>query len=749
RHVSEVARTVMQTTRFTREHVGMLDMQQAILDAQTEAEHKARMQHGGVTRGQTAPFLLCDRSAIDPIVYAHFSTAGESGADKLVESAEFCQALPVYRDALFVLLHPVEEWVEDDGVRSLNDPHKYPAVFKMFLNRFGFDYEEMGEDVKNLEDRVDRVLEWVGKRERDPALLAQRALAFDGPSYINVLNYSSDGLWCEVSGAAAIDARLALGLSNRIPDRMVGWAVRRVGSVTVSATTARIYAPAGLHLATLHSPDVILPLVTKTPPRLENTTLRFLVQPARHSQDLLNFVSRSWQTGFLEFRVDAAKVVVRGGRKASRFSWKRYIHVTKRDLRTFLKVGIPPIPGLPPSSPNGPRPIPDLASLVYLQSYQVLPPPPTLRLVGTATLPNPAPSILQGAVSLSLPFIVSLPPAGSEPALPVARVETAPLALTAPNISLAISGHVLPLPSSSGSIAPVSKFASDFLAARSSPVLVKTDFLRGLGMQDEITLEAQFPAAAERPELLRDVQISNMRISLRGEQILASAFVRARIVPPHSLSALRLNATRVWPDLLVYDGPVPSLWPFDDSSAGSPSGVQYDERWSEPEPMPLPNPIPPTAFARIRPDSWILAHTEATEDELGVWVQAKVVDVPLVVLPGRDAELRRFISKVLFNMGGARAGVAGIAAVAARIGGLVVGSVESGELELFGLPLHGETQVGKKSLHESEWNIPRPSIPFPEPDLPEPSIPVPSLPNLPMPTLSIPHIPHLPRWFQS
>ncbi|KAG8715394.1 hypothetical protein FRC08_010640 [Ceratobasidium sp. 394] len=575
--------------------------------------------------------------------------------------------------------------------------------------------------------------------QEDPALLARRALAFEGPSDLNVLNYTSRGLWCEVTGAAAIDAGLAFGLSsNRFTDGMVGWAVRRVGSVTVSASRVDIYSSNSVHLAAVHLPDIILPLATKAPPRLENMTLQFLIQPARNSQDILDFISRSWQTSALEVRVDAPKVVVTGGRKTSRLSWKNRIHIVKRDVATVFKVAVPPIPGLPPPPPNEPRPIPDLTSLVYLQSYRVLPPPPTLRLVGTATLPNPIPSMLQGAVALSLPFVVSLPPSGSGVSLPVARVETAPLALTAPNISLAISGHVLPLPSASSRIAPVSKFASDFLAGRSSPVLVKTDFLHDIGMQDELTLDAEFPAPVERPELLRDVQISNMRISLRGEQILASAFVRARVVPPETLSTLRVNATRVWPDLLVYDGPPPGVWPYDDSDIGSPSGVQYDERWSEPEPMPLPKPLPPAAFARIRPDSWIIAHTEATEDGQGVWVQAQVTDVPLAVLPGRDAELRRFISKVLFNIGGARAGVAGITAVAARIGGLVVGSKDSGELELFGLPLRGETWVGKKNLHEPEWSLPTPSNPLPAPSLP-------SAPSWPLPAPSAPHIPDVPQ----
>lgn len=236
-----------------------------------------------------------------------------------------------------------------------------------------------------------------------------------------------------------------------------------------------------------------------------------------------------------------------------------------------------------------------------------------------------------------------------------------------------------------------------------------------------------------------------MRISLRGEQILASAFVRAHIVPPSNLAALRVNATRVWPDLLVYDGPAPGVWPLDDPNAGSHSGIQYDEGYSEPDPMPLPHPLPPTAFARIRPDSWIIAHTEINEEsdtkEEGVWVHAQVSDVPLVVLPGRDSELRGFIRKVLFNQGGARAGVAGIAGVAARVGGLVVGSKESGELEMFGLPLRGEAWVGKKNLDEPGWGMPMPKNPLPAPPMPSD---LPALPDMPSFPLPVPHLPKLP-----
>ncbi|CAE7190351.1 unnamed protein product, partial [Rhizoctonia solani] len=504
-----------------------------------------------------------------------------------------------------------------------------------------------------------------------------------------------------------------------------------------STSQVQVFSYDNTYLAALELPTITLPLTTSSPPRLKSVTIQTLLRPSKNIDNLVKFASHSWETGFGELRVHVDKGVIFGGNRPS--GWRKWIHSEKHNIGATLRLEIPPIPGVPPAPPNGPRPTPDLASLVYLQSYRVLPPPPTLRLVGTATLPNPLPSVLQGAIALSLPFVVSLPPLDSKNPLPIARVETAPLGLTVPNISLAISGHVLPLPSSSSSTSPVSRFASDFLAGRSSPILITTDFLRDLGILDELTIKAEFPASAERPELLRDVQISSMRIALRGEQIFASAFVRAHIVPPNSLSAININATRVWPDLLVYDGPAPRLWPFDDPNHGAHSGVEYDEHWTEPDPMPLPRPLPRNAFARIRPDSWIVAHTETSEDQRdndggqGVWVHAQVEDVPLDVLPGRDSELRAFIRKVLFNPSGARAGIAGISAVAARVGGLVVGSKESGELEMYGLPLRGETWVGKKSLFG--WDIPSPDSSFPLPTVPAIPTKLPTkLPHIPVPT---------------
>lgn len=174
--------------------------------------------------------------------------------------------------------------------------------------------------------------------QADPALLAQRALAFRGPSHVNVLNYTADGIWCEVAGEAAIDVALTMDLSNRFPDRLVGWAVRRVGHVAVSTSTINIYSQSGAHLASVQLPEIVLPLATNTPPSLVSITIQTLVKPAQNNQDLVDFALKSWQHGFFEVQADVSKVVVVGGRKLHGHSWRNYIHVAKHDVKSVLKV---------------------------------------------------------------------------------------------------------------------------------------------------------------------------------------------------------------------------------------------------------------------------------------------------------------------------------------------------------------------------------------------------------------------------
>ena len=57
-----------------------------------------------------------------------------------------------------VVLNPVEEWREDDGVRSLEDPWAYNTTLFQTLQDLQVQYIEIGEETKDLKERVEHVL---------------------------------------------------------------------------------------------------------------------------------------------------------------------------------------------------------------------------------------------------------------------------------------------------------------------------------------------------------------------------------------------------------------------------------------------------------------------------------------------------------------------------------------------------------------------------------------------------------------
>ncbi|EJD42901.1 hypothetical protein AURDEDRAFT_114910 [Auricularia subglabra TFB-10046 SS5] len=156
RFVHEVARDVMTRTGFSRSTVRQLDMQRAILVAQVAAEERALQTASEVL------ILLCDRSAVDPLVYAALGFAdGPTRQQELMRAPEFQAVLDRYRASLFVLLAPIAEWVVDDGVRSLERPHDYLQIFKGTLQSLGVQTRELGEDVRDLSTRVDKTIAWM------------------------------------------------------------------------------------------------------------------------------------------------------------------------------------------------------------------------------------------------------------------------------------------------------------------------------------------------------------------------------------------------------------------------------------------------------------------------------------------------------------------------------------------------------------------------------------------------------------
>jgi hypothetical protein len=241
----------------------------------------------------------------------------------------------------------------------------------------------------------------------------------------------------------------------------------------------------------------------------------------------------------------------------------------------------------------------------------------------------------------SLPLLISVPLYQNGTfvghTFPVVHVETEPLTLTHPNTTIFIHGQVAAL--THDSFPSLSGFLTTYLKGESPKISLSTPFL------PDITLDTVFPAPDHRPQVLRNVTIKDMKIRpLSSGTMLASGTVFAKIVLPKGMD-VSLQVDAVHPQLLVYDGPIP-----DDEPVGTEDLPSENEDNGLPDPMPLPNPLPANAFAHIRPEEWLesvsvpLGH-EGEEGSVFA-ISAKIVDIPLEVLPGRQREFSNFVGKV-------------------------------------------------------------------------------------------------------
>jgi nicotinamide riboside kinase len=165
--ISEVARKVMRERQFTRDDVGTLEMQQAILEAQVKAERDALTSLAS-SEPTKEKVLLSDRCGIDALVYTR-KFVSENAYKTLCETSEFQEALGRYRGerandkdddgarVLFILTLPVAEWLIDDGTRNMDEPEAILEEFRHVLNEMKIPYVELGSEIMELGRRV----EWV------------------------------------------------------------------------------------------------------------------------------------------------------------------------------------------------------------------------------------------------------------------------------------------------------------------------------------------------------------------------------------------------------------------------------------------------------------------------------------------------------------------------------------------------------------------------------------------------------------
>ena len=105
---------------------------------------------------------VCDRTAIDPIVYAIITSSDEEESRRkqnhLTRSANFQKALQQYRKSIVILLKPVAEWMVDDGIRSTENQDECLQIYRRLLAEMDVPYYEFGREIMFLPERVGFVM---------------------------------------------------------------------------------------------------------------------------------------------------------------------------------------------------------------------------------------------------------------------------------------------------------------------------------------------------------------------------------------------------------------------------------------------------------------------------------------------------------------------------------------------------------------------------------------------------------------
>ncbi|KAF5310323.1 hypothetical protein D9611_012056 [Ephemerocybe angulata] len=538
-----------------------------------------------------------------------------------------------------------------------------------------------------------------------PQDIINKHLVFLGPDKLEIINVTADGgLWVKVEGRLGVDIGDALGINSGSDDGILERVWKGIGrhgvqtleNVSLNLTTVSVLPEFDPYqvLANIDIPPLQVPLSVNPPD--DNTwltpiTVSALVHPTTNTSIVASFLRDSWKRGFFAVRADVKSVYVLGG-SWNRPSWRTRFHGKLSNIQASLRLQVPAIPGLP--HPGADVPLPTVAELISLKSFSLYSARSQLNLIAEASVIDPVPSGLN-FTSPPLQFTASLPTT-SHSTIDIASVIAAPFSLTHPNITIQLEGSVLPI--ESAALPTLSSFLMRYLSGKSNPIVISSKLLPGLAIQ------ADFPAPNPRPHILQNVTIHDMKLKPKGSngQFFASGTVFARIVLPKGMD-VTLDVSKVLPDVLIFDGEVP---------------VNFS--WTPPAPPepPLPDPLPERAFGHIRPEDWLNA--TSVRDPSGVdegsayAVTAKVVDVPLEVLPGRQKEFSNFVSKVIFNSDGAVAGLQGVAAVSVSVEGLPVDGRES-ELSLQGLPFRGSVKINKKSLLKDQvkqWRHILDSLPF-------------------------------------
>ena len=94
--------------------------------------------------------------------------------ETLIDMPEFQDALYWYREGMFILLKPVSGWLVDDGVRSMDERGQNPEVFRNLLKELDIPFVELGEEIKNIQARVEFAKRLIMRMVRTACLFETR-----------------------------------------------------------------------------------------------------------------------------------------------------------------------------------------------------------------------------------------------------------------------------------------------------------------------------------------------------------------------------------------------------------------------------------------------------------------------------------------------------------------------------------------------------------------------------------------------
>jgi nicotinamide riboside kinase len=164
--IREVARTVLKEKNFSRDDITSspmraLQLQEHILEAQLKAET-------AIDNEATPMRYLCDRSGLDPIVYARLFV-GEYAAEKMLASPAWAELEKRMQAGIVLLCEAGCKWLVDDGTRLMPtgeaDWIRIDGAFRELLEARRIAYTVISRDVVSIAERIELVKRAMKVRE--------------------------------------------------------------------------------------------------------------------------------------------------------------------------------------------------------------------------------------------------------------------------------------------------------------------------------------------------------------------------------------------------------------------------------------------------------------------------------------------------------------------------------------------------------------------------------------------------------